>query len=85
MAFIRKSDGMRIFPFRCSCIQKLSEMDILLMPYVAPITVSGDVSDITSYTSPLKLFGLPFPSYLILLYPRESICACLSLIASKSK
>ena len=36
--------------------KKLSEMDILLMPYVAPITVSGDVSDITNYTSPLKLF-----------------------------
>ena len=34
----------------------LSEMDILLMPYVSPITVAGDVSDITEYTSPLKLF-----------------------------
>ena len=34
----------------------LSEMDILLMPYVSPITVAGDVSDITKYTSPLKLF-----------------------------
>ena len=26
------------------------------MPYVSPITVAGDVSDITKYTSPLKLF-----------------------------
>ena len=30
-------------------------MDILLMPYVSSIT-AGDVSDITKYTSPLKLF-----------------------------
>ena len=36
--------------------KNLSEMDILLMPYVSPITVAGDVSDITKYTSPLKLF-----------------------------
>tara|TARA_Y200000002_G_C22651199_1_gene651416 strand:- start:92 stop:1195 length:1104 start_codon:yes stop_codon:yes gene_type:complete len=34
----------------------LSEMDILLIPYVSSITVAGDVSDITKYTSPLKLF-----------------------------
>ena len=31
-------------------------MDILIMPYVSPITVAGDVSDVTKYTSPLKLF-----------------------------
>ncbi len=34
----------------------LSKMDILLMPYVSSITAAGDVSDITKYTSPLKLF-----------------------------
>ena len=31
-------------------------MDILLIPYISSITVHGDVSDITKYTSPLKLF-----------------------------
>ena len=34
----------------------LDKMDILLIPYVSSITVSGDVGDITKYTSPLKLF-----------------------------
>ena len=34
----------------------LDKMDILLIPYVSSITVSGDVADITKYTSPLKLF-----------------------------
>ena len=34
----------------------LDKMDILLMPYTSSITVSGNVSDITNYTSPLKLF-----------------------------
>ena len=34
----------------------LNKMDILLIPYVSSITVSGNVGDITKYTSPLKLF-----------------------------
>ncbi len=34
----------------------LKKMDILLMPYITSITVSGNVGDITNYTSPLKLF-----------------------------
>ncbi len=36
--------------------QNLDKMDILLMPYVSSITVHGNVSNITKYTSPLKLF-----------------------------
>jgi len=36
--------------------EKLSKMDILMLPYVSAITVAGDVGDITKYTSPLKLF-----------------------------
>ena len=31
-------------------------MDILLIPYLSSVTVSGNVGDITKYTSPLKLF-----------------------------
>ena len=31
-------------------------MDILLLPYTKPDTPAGNVSDITNYTSPLKLF-----------------------------
>lgn len=34
----------------------LPRMDILLMPYVSPIKVAGDVDDISKFTSPLKLF-----------------------------
>ncbi len=34
----------------------LNKMDILLMPYVSSITAHGNVSNITKYTSPLKLF-----------------------------
>ena len=34
----------------------LLNMDLLLMPYTSSITVSGDVGNITKYTSPLKLF-----------------------------
>ena len=34
----------------------LSKMDILLMPYTHTVTAAGNVSDITKFTSPLKLF-----------------------------
>ena len=36
--------------------EKLSGMDLLLMPYVSSITVAGNVGDISKFTSPLKLF-----------------------------
>jgi len=36
--------------------QLLSKMDILLMPYTKSVTAAGNVSDITRFTSPLKLF-----------------------------
>lgn len=35
---------------------KISNMDILLMPYSNKVTVSGNVSDTTNFMSPLKLF-----------------------------
>ena len=34
----------------------LMSMDVLLMPYLGNITAAGNVSDITNFTSPLKLF-----------------------------
>ena len=34
----------------------LSQMDIVLLPYVSSITVAGNVGNITKFTSPLKLF-----------------------------
>ena len=34
----------------------LEKMDVLIMPYVSSITVAGNVGNITSFTSPLKLF-----------------------------
>lgn len=53
--FIKNLNLYNYIPYK-KISNKLSEMDVLLMPYVSPITVSGDVSDITNYTSPLKLF-----------------------------
>ena len=53
--FIKNLNLYNYIPYK-KISKKLSEMDVLLMPYVSPITVSGDVSDITNYTSPLKLF-----------------------------
>ena len=45
---------------------KMKEMDILLMPYSNKVTVSGNVSDTTSYMSPLKLFDYMSTGRLIL-------------------
>ncbi len=36
--------------------KKISDMDILLMPYSNKVTVSGNVSNTTNFMSPLKLF-----------------------------
>ena len=36
--------------------KKLSNIDICILPYTSKITVSGNVGDISKYTSPLKIF-----------------------------
>jgi len=36
--------------------EAISRMDILIMPYTKKITSTGNVGDITKFTSPLKLF-----------------------------
>ena len=36
--------------------KKLLEIDVCILPYTSKITVSGNVGDISKYTSPLKLF-----------------------------
>lgn len=36
--------------------EAISKMDILIMPYTKKITSTGNVGDITKFTSPLKLF-----------------------------
>ena len=36
--------------------KKLSRIDVCILPYTSKITVSGNVGDISNYTSPLKLF-----------------------------
>jgi len=36
--------------------KKINQIDICLLPYTSKITVSGNVGDISKYTSPLKLF-----------------------------
>ena len=35
---------------------KLKNIDVCILPYTSRITVSGNVGDISNYTSPLKLF-----------------------------
>ncbi len=35
---------------------KLSNIDICILPYTSKVTVSGNVGDISKYTSPLKIF-----------------------------
>ena len=36
--------------------KKLKNIDVCILPYTRKITVSGDVGDISKYTSPLKIF-----------------------------
>jgi len=36
--------------------KKLNKIDICILPYTKKITVSGNVGDISNYTSPLKIF-----------------------------
>ena len=41
---------------RKKIVPQMSKIDIFIMPYQKKITVKGDVGDITSFTSPMKLF-----------------------------
>ena len=36
--------------------KKLKDIDVCILPYTKKITVSGDIGDISNYTSPLKVF-----------------------------
>ena len=36
--------------------KKIKQIDICILPYTSKITVSGNVGDISKYTSPLKIF-----------------------------
>ena len=36
--------------------KKIKDIDVCILPYTKKITVSGDVGDISKYTSPLKVF-----------------------------
>ncbi len=46
--------------------KKIILMDILLMPYTSNVTAAGEVSNITKYTSPLKLFDYMSAGKLVL-------------------
>ena len=37
-------------------LKKLKDIDVCILPYTKKITVSGDIGDISNYTSPLKVF-----------------------------
>ncbi len=45
---------------------QIQKIDICLLPYTDKITVSGDVGDISKYTSPLKLFDYMITGKLII-------------------
>ena len=36
--------------------KEIAKVDICLLPYTSKVTVSGDVGDMSKYTSPLKIF-----------------------------
>tara|TARA_B100000989_G_scaffold286851_1_gene255921 strand:+ start:336 stop:1448 length:1113 start_codon:yes stop_codon:yes gene_type:complete len=46
--------------------RKLKNVDICLLPYTNKITVSGNVGDISKYTSPLKIFDYMITGKLII-------------------
>lgn len=46
--------------------RKLKNIDICLLPYTNKITVSGNVGDISKYTSPLKIFDYMITGKLII-------------------
>tara|TARA_B100000963_G_C22639753_1_gene679785 strand:- start:4438 stop:5538 length:1101 start_codon:yes stop_codon:yes gene_type:complete len=47
-----------IFPYvpYAKIDKKISQTDVCILPYTSKITVSGNVGDISKYTSPLKIF-----------------------------
>ena len=46
-------------------LKKISKIDLCLLPYTSKITVSGNVGDISQYTSPLKIFDYMITGKLI--------------------
>ena len=46
--------------------KKIQKIDVCLLPYTDKITVSGDVGDISKYTSPLKMFDYMITGKLII-------------------
>ena len=45
--------------------KKINKIDLCLLPYTSKITVSGNVGDISQYTSPLKIFDYMITGKLI--------------------
>lgn len=46
--------------------KEIKKIDICLLPYTSRITVSGDIGDISNYTSPLKIFDYMITGKLII-------------------
>ena len=46
--------------------KKLKDIDICILPYTKKVTVSGDIGDISKYTSPLKVFDYMINGKLII-------------------
>ena len=57
---------------------KIKKIDVFVLPYTSKVTVSGDIGDISKYTSPLKVFDYMICGKLL-------ICSNLSSSLSISK
>lgn len=53
-----KNLNIHFFPYTpySNVYKKLLNIDVCILPYTSKITVSGNVGDISKYTSPLKIF-----------------------------
>ena len=53
-----KNKNIRFMPYLpySEVSKKLKKIDICILPYTSKVTVSGNVGDISKYTSPLKIF-----------------------------
>jgi len=53
-----KNKNLKLSPYipYSKISSKIKKIDVFLLPYTSKVTVSGDIGDISKYTSPLKVF-----------------------------
>ena len=52
---LNKKSFSKYIPY-AKVLSELNKIDICILPYTSKITVSGNVGDISKFTSPLKIF-----------------------------